>query len=48
MHAAQTHRGRLTLAPFEAFTVQHMTSARVLVVLIGIVLVERTYSGTGG
>jgi len=48
MHAAQTPRISLTLMRGGGFTDPHMAALRAVLVLIGLVLVERTYVRAGG
>ena len=48
MHAAQSTSDRLTVVRRDGFTAVHMQTLRGILVLIGIVLLERAYIRSGG
>lgn len=48
MHAAQSTSDRLTLVRRDGFTAPHMQIFRGILVLLGIVLLERAYIRSGG
>lgn len=48
MHAAQTRPPTLTVGIRSGFTAAYMTSLRGLLVLLGIVLIQRAYVRSGG